>query len=45
MLVPPMALSRVLLGVHYPSDVATGVAVGAAVAAAASWADDRWSVR
>jgi membrane-associated phospholipid phosphatase len=28
-----MALSRVLLGVHYPSDVATGVAVGAAVAA------------
>jgi membrane-associated phospholipid phosphatase len=34
MLVPPMALSRVLLGVHYPSDVATGVAVGAAVAAA-----------
>jgi decaprenylphosphoryl-5-phosphoribose phosphatase len=32
MLVPPMALSRVLLGVHYPSDVATGVAVGAAIA-------------
>src|SRR5581483_3416909 len=34
MLVPPMALSRVLLGVHYPSDVATGVVVGAIVAAA-----------
>ncbi len=34
-LVPPMALSRVLLGVHYPSDVAAGVAVGAAVASAA----------
>ena len=34
MLVPPMALSRVLLGVHYPSDVAIGVAVGAIVAAA-----------
>src|ERR1700761_3342436 len=33
MLVPPMALSRVLLGVHYPSDVATGVIVGAIVAA------------
>ena len=33
MLIPPMALSRVLLGVHYPSDVATGVVVGAAVAA------------
>src|SRR5271155_32596 len=46
MLVPPMALSRVLLGVHYPSDVATGVAVGAAVAAATEWAaarvDRRW---
>jgi membrane-associated phospholipid phosphatase len=41
MLVPPMALSRVLLGVHYPSDVATGVAVGAAVAAAAEWAAAR----
>jgi membrane-associated phospholipid phosphatase len=39
MLVPPMALSRVLLGVHYPSDVATGVAVGAAVAAVAARAD------
>jgi membrane-associated phospholipid phosphatase len=39
MLVPPMALSRVLLGVHYPSDVATGVAVGAAVAAIAARVD------
>ncbi len=41
MLVPPMALSRVLLGVHYPSDVATGVAVGAAVAALAVRVDSR----
>src|ERR1700760_853454 len=41
MLVPPMALSRVLLGVHYPSDVATGVAVGAAVAALAAEVDRR----
>ena len=32
LLVPPMALSRMVLGVHYPSDVATGVVVGAAVA-------------
>ena len=31
-LVPPMALSRILLGVHYPSDVAFGVALGAVVA-------------
>ncbi|MDT5013715.1 MAG: hypothetical protein QOH57_5332 [Mycobacterium sp.] len=30
--VPPMALSRLVLGVHYPSDVVTGVAVGALVA-------------
>jgi membrane-associated phospholipid phosphatase len=34
-LVPPMALSRMLLGVHYPSDVACGIALGAVVAAIA----------
>lgn len=34
LLVPPMALSRMVLGVHYPSDVAAGAVVGAAVAAA-----------
>ncbi|OBC02960.1 phosphatase PAP2 family protein [Mycobacterium sp. 852002-40037_SCH5390672] len=34
-LVPPMALSRMLLGVHYPSDVAFGIALGAVVAAMA----------
>ncbi|CAJ1578576.1 phosphatase PAP2 family protein [[Mycobacterium] wendilense] len=32
LLVPPMALSRMVLGVHYPSDVAAGVLVGALVA-------------
>jgi membrane-associated phospholipid phosphatase len=33
MLVPPMAASRMVLGVHYPSDVVTGVVIGAVVAA------------
>lgn len=33
--VPPMALSRLVLGVHYPSDVVVGSALGAAVATAA----------
>lgn len=32
-LVPPMALSRLVLGVHYPSDVVAGSLLGAAVAA------------
>jgi membrane-associated phospholipid phosphatase len=41
-LVPPMALSRILLGVHYPSDVACGVALGAVVAAIARRAREVW---
>jgi membrane-associated phospholipid phosphatase len=43
LLVPPMALSRLVLGVHYPSDVLTGVAVGAAVAKAVGTVADRAS--
>ena len=33
-LVPPMALSRLVLGVHYPTDVAAGALLGAGVAVA-----------
>lgn len=33
-LVPPMLLSRLVLGVHYPSDVFGGAVIGAACAAA-----------
>ena len=40
-LVPPMALSRLVLGVHYPSDVVAGSLLGAAVAAATRRVADR----
>lgn len=40
-LVPPMALSRLVLGVHYPTDVAAGVVVGAVVAKATEAIADR----
>jgi membrane-associated phospholipid phosphatase len=40
-LVPPMALSRLVLGVHYLSDVLTGVVVGTAVAKAVGTVADR----
>ncbi|MGH3627371.1 MAG: phosphatase PAP2 family protein [Sciscionella sp.] len=35
-LVPPMAISRLVLGVHYPADVASGIALGALIARVAA---------
>jgi membrane-associated phospholipid phosphatase len=43
-LIPPMALSRLVLGVHYPSDVVTGVVVGTVVAKAVGAVADREGV-
>lgn len=43
-LVPPMLTSRLVLGVHYPSDVATGALLGA-VCAGAVTRDDRLTAR
>jgi membrane-associated phospholipid phosphatase len=43
--IPAMATSRLVLGVHYPTDVLVGMGVGATVARATSTLSDRWCGR
>nr|WP_208410279.1 phosphatase PAP2 family protein [Mycolicibacterium fluoranthenivorans] len=42
LLIPPMALSRLVLGVHYPTDVLTGAVVGAVTAKTVGAISDNW---
>ncbi|GAA4386149.1 phosphatase PAP2 family protein [Tsukamurella soli] len=43
--VPPMLTSRLVLGVHYPTDVAAGAAIGAVSAAVAIEGERLWRQR
>ena len=40
-----ISLSRLYLGVHYPTDVLTGVLIGYGVAKMAVWAVKKWEAR
>lgn len=44
LLIPPMLLSRLLLGVHYPTDVLAGAVLGVGSAAALLLAQNRWGL-